>query len=57
MQSEQQSVTIPQSIRIGLEHHQAGQLREAEQIYRQVLDIDPNNPEALHLLGVIAHQV
>jgi tetratricopeptide (TPR) repeat protein len=57
MKSEQQTVTIPQAMQIGLEHHQVGRLQEAEQIYREVLQVDPNNPDALHLLGVIAHQV
>ena len=36
--------------------HQKGQLGQAEAIYRQLLGIDPANAEALHLLGVIAHQ-
>ena len=29
----------------------------AEQIYRQILAVEPNQPDAIHLLGVIAHQV
>ncbi|MFM9992485.1 MAG: tetratricopeptide repeat protein [Burkholderiaceae bacterium] len=36
--------------------HQQGQLGQAEAIYRQLLEIDPTNADALHLLGVIAHQ-
>jgi predicted O-linked N-acetylglucosamine transferase (SPINDLY family) len=36
--------------------HQQGQLGQAESIYRQLLGIDPTNADALHLLGVIAHQ-
>ena len=31
-------------------------LQAAEQIYRQILQSDPANPDALHQLGVIAHQ-
>jgi tetratricopeptide (TPR) repeat protein len=38
-------------------HHRAGQLAEAEALYRQVLDVTSNHPDALHLLGVIASQV
>lgn len=38
-------------------HHQAGRLSAAETIYRQVLEAAPDQPEALHLLGVIANQV
>ncbi len=36
--------------------HQAGQLAEAERRYREILAIDPNQIDALHLLGVVAHQ-
>ncbi len=35
-------------------HHQAGRLREAEELYRQILARDPRHPDALHLLGLIA---
>src|SRR5438874_631251 len=29
----------------------------AAQLYRQVLERDPDNPDALHLLGVLHHQL
>jgi predicted O-linked N-acetylglucosamine transferase (SPINDLY family) len=38
-------------------HHQAGRFAEAEAAYREVLDREPTNPAALHLLGVLAYQV
>lgn len=40
----------------GTQQHQAGRLREAEAIYRQVLAADPRCAEALYLLGVAANQ-
>ncbi len=40
----------------GTRHHEAGRFREAEQLYRRVLQRDPNNAEALNLLGVLAAQ-
>ena len=40
-----------------IQFHQRGQLAEAEKIYRQILDLDPHHADALHLLGVLAHQV
>lgn len=43
-------------IRDALQHHQAGHFTEAEQLYREALAIDPNNPDCLHLLGMIAFQ-
>ena len=36
--------------------HQQGKLEQAEVIYRQLLEIDPTNADALHLLGVISYQ-
>ena len=50
-------LTIQQAIDLALEHHRAGRLNQAEQIYRQVLAAEPRNPWALQLLGMIAHQV
>ncbi len=49
-------VSIPAALKSALEHHHAGRLPEAEAVYQQVLSVDPNNAEALHLSGVIAHQ-
>lgn len=45
---------IPDLIKTAIAHHQAGRLLEAETIYRQVLQVDPHDPDALHLLGVVA---
>jgi len=48
---------IQHKLQQALEHHQAGRLGEAENLYREILQIDPQQPDALHLLGVIALQV
>ena len=48
---------ISEALNIALQHHQAGRLREAEALYRQILQAQPEHPDALHLLGVIAQQV
>ncbi|HVX84226.1 MAG TPA: tetratricopeptide repeat protein [Phycisphaerae bacterium] len=39
-----------------LKLHQAGRAAEAEVAYRQTLAMNPNNPDALHMLGVLLHQ-
>lgn len=49
--------TVEQALQTALQHHRAGQLQQAEQIYRQVLAADPNNADALNLFGVLAHQL
>ena len=48
--------TIPEALADALQHHRAGRLREAEQIYRQIVAADPDHYDAWHLLGVIACQ-
>ncbi|MDP2156823.1 MAG: sulfotransferase [Nitrospirota bacterium] len=51
------TLPIPKAVDLAVEHHHAGRLQDAESIYKQVLKADPNNVDALHLLGVIAYQV
>ena len=48
--------TISEALAIAIQHHQSGRLQAAEQIYRQILAVDPNQADAIHLLGVIAFQ-
>ena len=53
---DQQTLTVKQAVDVAIQHHQAGDLLKAESIYQQVLEADADQPVALHLLGVIAHQ-
>jgi predicted O-linked N-acetylglucosamine transferase (SPINDLY family) len=39
-----------------LEYHKKGQLVKAQELYEEILKIQPGNADALHLLGVIAYQ-
>ena len=48
---------VPALLAAGLSHHQAGRLSEAYDIYRRVLAVAPQQPDALHLLGVVAYQL
>lgn len=45
--------TAPTPFQLALEHHQAGRLQEAAALYSQMQD----NPDAMHLLGVIFYQL
>jgi len=49
-------LSIPAAFELALQHHQAGRLAEAEALYRQILMAQPGQPDALHLLGVVAQQ-
>jgi tetratricopeptide (TPR) repeat protein len=40
-----------------VQHYQAGNLRQAEQLFLQVVQVDPQQAEALSYLGLIAHQM
>jgi protein O-GlcNAc transferase len=44
------------SIDRALQLHVAGRIDEAEVIYRSILQKNPRDPNALHLLGVVAYQ-
>ena len=48
--------TTPEAFAIAVQHHQAGRLQVAAQIYGQILAIEPNHADACHLLGVIHAQ-
>ncbi|RCJ37762.1 hypothetical protein A6769_12790 [Nostoc punctiforme NIES-2108] len=49
--------TIAESLQIASKHHRANDLTKAEQLYRQILEKEPNHPEALYGLGILAQQV
>jgi tetratricopeptide (TPR) repeat protein len=50
-------LTIAEALDQAVKHHRAGNLPEAEQLYRQVLQVDPHHVDALHLLGVVSNQL
>lgn len=55
--SAKQPLDISQSIQQALQHHRSGELQQAEQIYQQIIAVDPEHADANHFLGVIAHQL
>jgi predicted O-linked N-acetylglucosamine transferase (SPINDLY family) len=50
------SPQIVRAMREAVAHHQAGRFAQAERGYRDVLAKEPRNADALHLLGLLAHQ-
>ncbi|SVE31356.1 uncharacterized protein METZ01_LOCUS484210, partial [marine metagenome] len=55
--TDQQTLTLQQVLDLAMRHHTAGDFPKAEKIYQQILDADPNQIVALHLLGVVCHQI
>lgn len=46
--------SILQYLQAAVEHHKRGNLSQAEAIYQHILQLDPNHPDALHFLGLLA---
>jgi predicted O-linked N-acetylglucosamine transferase (SPINDLY family) len=46
---------LSQAMKAAMRFHQAGNLAEAERIYRQVLAAQPDHADALQLLGLLEH--
>jgi predicted TPR repeat methyltransferase len=44
------------TFQIALEHHRAGRVRQAADIYRSLIDANPQHADAMHWLGVLAFQ-
>lgn len=51
-----QHLDINQALTTATKHHRNGRLKEAERIYIRILKTNPNQPDALHLLGILAIQ-
>lgn len=47
-------ITVQQAIDLALSQFNSGHLHGAESISRKVLEMEPSQPDALHLLGVLA---
>ncbi|MCH7539692.1 MAG: tetratricopeptide repeat protein [Proteobacteria bacterium] len=48
---------IETALKAAIHHHRAGRLRQAEALYRQILEVRRDHADALHLMGVLAHQI
>jgi predicted O-linked N-acetylglucosamine transferase (SPINDLY family) len=48
--------SVMERLKKSVDLHRAGRLDEAEHLYRDIVRVDPGHADALHLLGVIAHQ-
>ena len=55
-QQTRSAADIDRVVDAAFAHHEAGELDQAEALYRKPLEADPEHAEALHLLGLIAYQ-
>jgi predicted TPR repeat methyltransferase len=49
-------LTLEEAVALAILLQKSEQLVEAHELYRRVLGIEPNHPQALHYAGVLAHQ-
>jgi Flp pilus assembly protein TadD len=54
--STSKAETIAKTLAMGRSHHNLGHLKLAQNCYQQVLSLDSDNVDALHLMGVLAFQ-
>lgn len=48
------SLSVADALEKAVAHHRAGRLQQAEQLYRAILQVQPQHPDANHNLGVLA---
>lgn len=56
-QSVQQKLTVDEAFQFAVHLHQANQLESAEKIYRQLLEVLPNDADLLHFFGMLRNQL
>lgn len=49
-------MTSREALQLAVDHHRRGLLQQAAEFYRQSLQLEPENPDALHLTGVLYAQ-
>jgi predicted TPR repeat methyltransferase len=52
-----EKMPIPQALAIAVGLHQQGSVDVAEEMYAAILEVQPDNPDALHFRGVALHQL
>jgi predicted TPR repeat methyltransferase len=55
-QEPAKEATLEDALRMAVQMQQNRQLEGAEQLYRRILALVPDHPDALHLLGMVHHQ-
>lgn len=56
MATAPRAIPIQEAVQRGIGYYQTGNLPQAEAAFRAILRVQPNHPDALHFLGLVAHQ-
>ena len=49
-------ISVEEAVRVGIALHKEGRIDEAREMYAEILDVTPGQPDAMHYLGVLNHQ-
>jgi predicted TPR repeat methyltransferase len=52
---QSQTLSIEDAMQLAMDLHLAGHHEEAYKLYMRVLEVVPNHPDALHFMGILAH--
>jgi len=50
------SLSIAEAVQLGADLHAGGHHADAFKVYKRVLDLAPEHPDALHFMGILAHE-
>ena len=50
-------LSFDQAIELATQHQVAGRLQQSQHLLQKVLQKLPQHPEALHVMGIVAHQL
>ena len=53
--NQTQQISIDEAMQFAMSLHRAGHHEDAYKVYARVLEVVPNQPDALHYMGVLAH--
>ena len=57
LKNQNNKATVSKALHLATGHYQANRLTQAQQVYRQILEIQPNQPDALQGLGLVVEQM
>jgi predicted TPR repeat methyltransferase len=56
MPDTEQRLSVREALDLAMRLHRGGQMDEAEALYRRILEVESDSPDALHFLGVLTFQ-